>query len=174
MTTNLSAADISFLSSDVEDHTHFFRLWPNYYRQLMLSSHLKFVGRFQLTLFLLGNRLNPEVIVKWYIRRGMLHDHAARVHVARIITDHRDGKLANKTTYVMKATTSNGDAPSNYQFNNGHTIEQGEIQNVVTPSFARCHYDNVWTNAVKMLHLGTSREVHRYCGSSGFAKCANE
>ena len=100
----MSPDEIIFLKEHVEEHTHFLKFWPKYYRELMLSTHLKYLGRFQLTMFLLGNRLNPETIVQWYLGHRMLHDQAARVHVSGIIKAHKKGELENKTTFVMHAT----------------------------------------------------------------------
>jgi len=158
---DLSAEEITFLKEQVEEHTLDIVWWPRYYRELMLSSHLKYLGRFQLTMFLLGNRLNPETIVQWFIGHGMLKDQAARVHVSGIIKAHKLGELENKTTFVMHATTRDGDSAvqsgPHFMFQHGSVIAQGDVQPLVTPSFACYEEDNAWDNAMKMLRNNTSR-----------------
>ena len=47
------------------------------------------------------------------------------------------GKLEKYKVYVMQATKSNGDAPSEFVFRNGDIIVRGEDQPLVTPDFAK-------------------------------------
>jgi hypothetical protein len=155
----LTPAGVDFLRDHIEDHTYQLQWWPKYQRGLLLESHLKYAGRFQLTIFLLGNRLNPVTIASWYLGRNMLKDQAAKKHVAELIRGHMDGKLTKYDVYVMNATLANGDPPSMFEFRDGDKIARGEKQPLVTPSFA---YENLattgvpndWDHAIQLLTLG--------------------
>ena len=77
--------------------------WPLRMAEAVVSTHLPYKLRFQLTLFLLGNRVPPAIITEWYLRREMLKDESARRHVAGILLAHKSGKLEKdcRTTYVV-------------------------------------------------------------------------
>mgnify|MGYP006092283187 CR=1 FL=1 len=74
--------------------------WPVSTLTHMMSKHLKMPGRWNLTLFLLGNHAPPDVVASWYVQRQMLRDHDARSHVANLFQQHRDDKL-NVSTWVL-------------------------------------------------------------------------
>ncbi len=120
----LTPAGVDFLRDHIEDHTYQLQWWPKYQRELLLESDLKYAGRFQLTIYLLGNRLTPVTIASWFVGRNMLKDQAAKKHVAELIRAHMDGKLAKYDVYVMHATLANGDPPSMFEFRNGDSLER--------------------------------------------------
>jgi hypothetical protein len=62
----MSRADGSLLR-DIEQQIGPCLRWPSKFSDAMLSPHLRFPERWQLTLFLLGNRVPPTLIVEWYI-----------------------------------------------------------------------------------------------------------
>lgn len=86
----------------IEDLVGCITRWPSHMREMMLSTHLRFRERFQLTLFLLGNWLPPLVMVEWYIMRGMLKDRSARDNVADLIRQHMAGELETKGYMVWQ------------------------------------------------------------------------
>ena len=143
--------EVNYLRDRIEDQIGTVSAWPKSYRVLITSSHLNFNERFRLTIFLLANRLDPRTIAEWYQGRGMLRDTAARVHVAEIIRSHARGDLGRFEVYVMQATTPSGDAPSEYKFEDGTIIAQGEKQPLIAPSFAS-YDDSEWAEAFKMLN----------------------
>ena len=75
--------------------------WPLHNLEQMLSSHLTYQPRINLTLFLLGNQCPPDDYAEWVDSRNMLKDMPARAHVASLIKDHKDGKLSRFTTYML-------------------------------------------------------------------------
>ena len=104
--SSLSRRDAALLVT-IEAQIGSIMTWPSHMREKFLSSHLRFNDRFQLTLFLLGNRVPPLLIAEWYLYRGMLKDKSARENVASIIKQHMDGELESKgfKTWVMGATS---------------------------------------------------------------------
>ena len=85
----------------IEDLIGSFIIWPAWSRALMLSHHLVYGQRFQLTLFLLGNALPPVVIREWYTAQGCLRDQCAWRHVERLIADFKQDKLAECKFFDM-------------------------------------------------------------------------
>ena len=117
---------------------------PWHIQDMFVSDHLYYKDRFKLTVFLLNNRCPPPLIAEFYLVRGVLCDHSAKLHVASIIKDHRDGRLEEKgvTSYVMGATEPNGD-PS---------IGDRRYRTVCTPSFAyQFQHRHWWDEAIKDL-----------------------
>ena len=133
----LTKDGLAYLTNQVEDFTYQLRYWPPYYKDMLMCNHLYYTGRFQLTIFLLGNRLSPITIAEWYLGRNQLKNAAAKEHVAELFRGHMQGKLEKYKVYVMQATKSNGDAPSEFVFRNGDIIVRGEDQPLVTPDFAK-------------------------------------
>jgi len=65
------------------------RGWPKYMLSLMFKQgYLKNGERFSLTVFLLANGLQPELIVLWYARMRMLRDVSAHRHVEWLIKNY--------------------------------------------------------------------------------------
>ena len=146
----MNAFEVKYLQESIEDHVGMIKYWPKSYRELMLGNHLNFNQRFKLTTFLLANRLDPRTIADWYVYRGLLRDTAAKVHVAQIIRSHKKGELEKFEIYVMNATTRNGDAASEYKFEDGTIIAQGEKQPLIAPAFAN-YEDSEWDQAYQQL-----------------------
>ncbi len=69
--------------------------WPKRYLDMFWSkTSLKYRTRFELTVFLVGNGLQPATLRAWYKARQLLRDAAAQRHVDSLITamhDHRSG-----------------------------------------------------------------------------------
>lgn len=60
--------------------------WPLHLQQMFLSqSELSYAQRFELTMFLVGNGLNPDIVKEWYKLRGMVKDRVKMRHVNSII-----------------------------------------------------------------------------------------
>ena len=137
----MNTDEVQYLRDQIEDHTYQVHLWPNSFREMLISSHLNYSQRFQLTIFLLGNRLDPRTIGEWYKMRGMLRDDAARTHVADLFRSHAHGDLEKYDAYVMNATDKSGNPAVQYMFDNGHIICKGERQPLIAPAFS------LWTNS---------------------------
>jgi len=125
--------------------------WPHAEATLMLKDHIVMAERFRLTLFLLGNGLNPTTLAEWMITRRMLRDDSARNHICSMLDAHRTGKLEAKqyTTYVMLA----GMPPSKeFPYGSLATKAKDRVMVVAKPNFAdlpEClHF---WENAKRML-----------------------
>ena len=73
---------------------------PLWLTRLLLTTHLVYGDRESLTLFLLGNRCPPDLIVDWYIARKMLWDMSARMDVASVIKGHKAGKKPRKKVFI--------------------------------------------------------------------------
>ena len=73
----LTKDGLAYLMNQVEDFTYQLRYWPPYYKDMLMCNHLYYTGRFQLTIFLLGNRLSPITIAEWYLGRNQLKNAAA-------------------------------------------------------------------------------------------------
>ena len=142
---------------DIEEQVGSCMKWPYRFTEMMLSRHLRFPDRWQLTLFLLGNRCPPTLMTEWYIARGMLKDKSARDQVVDIIKKHKSGELSQqgRSTWVMDAT-----APPKPQWERKHKWDgvgdptEDKNQVIETPTFAfdwehECH----WDEAIKTLQL---------------------
>ena len=116
-------------------------LWPVNIAEAVVSTHLTFESRFQLTLFLLGNRVPPCVFTEWFLKRSMLEDASARRHVAGILLAHKTGKLEadSKTTWVVGAVDKEGNELKD------------KNQVIATPDFAQ-EEPQYWDEAIKKLH----------------------
>ena len=136
------------LKERIEEHMGSIQYFPAWVATMLLSTHLRYSDRFQLTLFMLGNGCAPIAYAEWLIKRGMLKDKAAREHVAGLISDHKSGKLeiAGRTCYVMAATHANGtDAPAKMK-----------IRPLYQPNFAMSH-PHYWSCAIAMLKMNTTQ-----------------
>jgi hypothetical protein len=117
----------------------------------------------QLTLFLLGNRCPPTLFVEWFIKRSMLRDHAARMHVADLIQQHKTGKLeaAGKTTWIMGTTKSKPLCLRKHKWDGVGDPTDDKVDVVATPSFAfDWEHSSLWDEAVQHLKhdYGTVRK----------------
>ena len=81
----LTKDGLAYLTNRVEDHTYQLRYWPPYYKDMLMCNHLYYTGRFQLTIFLLGNRLSPVTIAQWYLGRNQLKNAAAKQQEHRAV-----------------------------------------------------------------------------------------
>ena len=160
MRDDLDQQQLEYLQTHIEEHMFPLTSWQdrcpvgNRMATLLLSDHLMFSGRFQLTLFMLNNKCKPTVYVKWLMGRGMLHGADSCRHVADLIKDHMNGKLEaeGKTAFVMDATLPNGDAAI------------GEAQNwvVQTPHFASNVLERKeWEAAIRMLVGGPPSNLYK-------------
>jgi hypothetical protein len=75
--------------------------WPLHNVEQLLSSHLTYQPRINLTLFMMGNQCPPDLFAEWIISRNMLKDMPARVHVASLIKEHKAGQLSRFNTYML-------------------------------------------------------------------------
>lgn len=143
--------EVAYLRDRIEDHTYQVHLWPQSFRELLVSTHLNFNQRFRLTIFLLANRLDPRTICEWYTMRGMLRDDAARTHVAELFRAHAHGDLEKYEVYVMNATNKSGDPATEFKFDNGQIICKGEAQPLVAPAFSLWE-NSEWEQAYRSMH----------------------
>ena len=141
---------------DIEEQIGPCLKWPARFTELVLCSHLRFTERYQLTLFLLANRLPPTLMVEWYLARGMLKDKNARDQVADIIKQHKDGTLEQqgRTSWVMNATVSKPLSQRKHPWDGVGEPAEDKTQIIATPSFA-CDFqhEHHWTEAIKMLKM---------------------
>ena len=124
---------------DVEEHVGSCIRWPSNLTEAMLSTHLLFPDRWQLTLFLLGNRCPPSVFVTWFLTRHMLHDKAARDQVIDIIVKHKSGELERqgRTTWMMDATAPpKPPCIRKHQWDGVGDPTEEKVQTICTPTFA--------------------------------------
>ena len=123
---------------DIEEHVGSCMKWPSRFTEMMLSTHLRFPDRWQLTLFLLGNRCPPTLIVAWYTDRDMLKDKQARDQVADIIRQHRDGTLEQhgRTTWMMDATEDKPLILRTHPWDGVGMPAEDKNRTICTPSFA--------------------------------------
>lgn len=91
---------------------------PIEYALLLLSKHLNTRERFKLTLFVLGNGVDPCKYVHWLRRRrGVLADESARREIAGLIQRFAFGKLDRFSTYMLDAVSEKGDPlPANRRY----------------------------------------------------------
>ena len=148
---------------DIEEQIGACMKWPHRFTEMMLSTHLRFPERWQLTLFLLGNRCPPTLMAEWFITRGMLKDKAARDQVVDLIRKHRDGSLEQqgRTTWVMSAV-----APPTPVWERKHRWDgvgddlKDKNQIIATPTFAfDWEHQWHWDEAIKMLQAPASSLV---------------
>lgn len=115
---NMKAADYNLFKA-IEDKVGEITQWPLHLLTAMVSTHLTYQLRFQLTLFLLGNACPPGLMVEWYLQRKMLRDDSAHKHIANLVQEFATGKMEKWTTYVL---------PSKVTFKNSITsAEQKEM-----------------------------------------------
>lgn len=142
---------------DIEEQIGSCIKWPYRFTEMMLSRHLRFPERWQLTLFLLGNRCPPTLMVEWYLKRDMLSDKSARDQVSDLIRQHKTGKLEQqgRTTWVMDATVTKPIWERKHPWDGVGESPENKTQVIETPSFAFDWEHNYhWDEAVKMLQAG--------------------
>ena len=83
----------------LNDTSGHFITWPASQRTRLLSKHMSYTDRFQLTLFALVNGVVPVLYAEYLIARGSLKDMAARNHVAGLIDAHMRNGLAKYTAW---------------------------------------------------------------------------
>ena len=142
---------------DIEEQMGHCMKWPYRFTEMMLSRHLRFPERWQLTLFLLGNRCPPSLFAEWYVKRGMLHDKSARDQVIDIIKKHKSGELEQqgRSTWVMDAM-----APPKPVWDRKHPWDgvgepaEDKNQIIATPTFAfDWEHQWHWDEAIKTLQM---------------------
>ena len=126
------------LIASFEDYMPPLRRWPHWASQLFVSNHLRFSERLSLTKFLLLNHVPPIAIAEWYIESKSLKDKSARDHVADIIKAHKEGRLANSTSWLLDKTDAAGNDVKD------------KTTKLVAPSFVEDH-EYYWDDAVRML-----------------------
>ena len=87
--------------------------WPLHTLSQMLSTHLTYQPRINLTLFVLGNHCAPDLYAEWCMSRNMLKNKAAHLHVANLIKEHKAGQLARFNTYILPFRVSAPPKPLN-------------------------------------------------------------
>jgi hypothetical protein len=141
---------------DIEEHVGSCLKWPHRFTEMMLSSHLRFPERWQLTLFLLGNRLPPSLMVEWYMGRSMLKDKSARDQVADLIRQHKDGTLEQqgRTTWIMEATVTKPIWERKHKWDGVGDPTKEKNQLIATPSFAfDWQHQLAWDDAIAKLKM---------------------
>lgn len=142
---------------DIEEQVGSCLKWPHQYTEAMLSTHLRFPDRWQLVLFLLGNRCPPLLFTEWFMRRNMLKDKSARDQVADLIRQHLTGSLEQqgRTTWIMDATSTTPVWDRKRKWEGvGDPIEDKNMP-IQTPSFAfDWQHEWNWTEAIKLLKEG--------------------
>ena len=116
---------------------------PQKYAQALLSTHLKFKERRELTVFLLANRVPPTLLVKWYTVRKMLHDFSAKKDVADLLAKFAKGELDGQAQFTTFHINLRSTAPVNYIDEDGNMksmsttgyMPNGDYEYVCTPSF---------------------------------------
>lgn len=123
------------------DHVGPLNRWPINVAEAIVSSHLTYLSRFQLTLFLLGNRVPPSLFVSFFLKRNMLRDISARRHVAGLLLAHKSGKLEadGKTAWILGAVDGAGN----------DLIDKNQV--IATPRFA-AEEPQYWDEAIKKLN----------------------
>ena len=71
------------------------------FRRLFISPTLKYRERFTLTLFLLGNGVNPTMILEYYAANGTLRDVSALRSIKSLCQSYRDQTIPNFTSYDL-------------------------------------------------------------------------
>ena len=142
--------------------------WPNYVTTAIVSTPLKWDGRFTLTKFLLGNGVSPLLMAEYYLRRGMLSDASARENVANLIKQHQAGEWAAKgyTCWLMRATTTAPWPNGNHAWDGVGDPVRDKKRTIQTPSFANDD-GNEWDAAVELLMPGKVKSVGDYLMSMG-------
>lgn len=139
---------------DIEEHVGSCLKWPFRFTEMMLSTHLRFPERWQLTLFLLGNRCPPSLMVEWYISRKMLKDKSACDQIADLIQKHKDGTLEQqgRTTWIMEATVTKPWWLRAHRWDGVGDPADNKNQVIYTPSFAfDWQHEHHWTEAIAAL-----------------------
>jgi len=85
--------------------------WPAHYKRCLMSDHLKFGHRIGLFLFVIANGAPADALAEWVDIRGMLHDKAARQHMANLFADFKSGKKIGKMETHIIAPTMSGREP---------------------------------------------------------------
>lgn len=86
--------------------------WPLHNLSQMLSSHLTYQSRINLTLFALANQCPPTLYAEWCVSRNMLRDNSAHLHVANLIKEHKAGQLTRFTSYLLPFRVTAAPKPS--------------------------------------------------------------
>lgn len=139
---------------EIEEQTGAVIYWPYRFAEMMLSTHLRFSERWQLTLFLLGNRTPPRKIAEWYVARKMLKDKAARDQVIDLIKQHMTGKLEEngRSTWVMNATVDKPLFIRKHAWDSVGDPAEDKNQVIATPTFAfDWEHQWMWTDAIDIL-----------------------
>ena len=71
------------------------------FRRLFISPTLKYRERFKLTLFLLGNGVNPTMILEYYAANGTLRDVSALRSVKALCKSYIEQTISNFTSYDL-------------------------------------------------------------------------
>tara|TARA_R100000951_G_scaffold114443_2_gene118768 strand:+ start:1287 stop:1874 length:588 start_codon:yes stop_codon:yes gene_type:complete len=139
---------------DIEEHIGSCIKWPPHFTEMMLSTHLRFPERWQLTLFLLGNRCPPSLMVEWYLSRNALKDKSARDQVADLIRQHKDGTLEQqgRTTWVLDATEDLPAILRKHKWDGVGMPAENKTRAIFTPSFAfDWQHEWHWDEAIAVL-----------------------
>jgi hypothetical protein len=150
---------------DIEEHLGSCLYWPSRFTEAMLTTHLRFPDRWQLTLFLLANRCPPKLMIEWYMSRGMLKDKSARMQVADLLHKHMNGTLEKQgyTTWIMQATSTKPVWERKHKWDGVGDPVQDKVQVISTPSFAEDYqHQHHWDEAIDMLKLPEQVTPVRY------------
>ena len=144
LASELKGWERKLLKDTIEEHAGSIQYWQWKMAERLLSRHLVFKDRFQLTLFMLQNKIPPVLIAQWMIKRKMLRDQSARMMVAGVIKSHMEGKLEDLgiIAQMLDATDGAGNPlplPATYF-------------PVFTPNFAHdWQHQHFWEEAIEML-----------------------
>lgn len=141
---------------DIEEQVGSCLTWPVRMTEALLSTHLHFPERWQLSLFLLGNRCPPVLMADWYLKRGMLKDKAACEQVADLIKKHKTGELERqgRTTWIMDATVTKPVWDRKHPWDGVGDPAENKNQVIETPHFASdWQHEHHWDTAVQLLKM---------------------
>lgn len=152
----------------IENHVGMIDQWPAHMLHDIVGDHLNHHQRWSCTLFMLANQCPPDLWAEWLLTRGMLKDQSARFHVASLIADHQDSKLAKYSTYMLPFRCTVITVPPADQKHRWDGVgdpcsgdKHSYIFPVYTPTFADptspYSMHTMWWKAINMLKLNNIR-----------------
>lgn len=138
--------------------------WPVRHTEQMLSTHLRFSDRFGLTVFLLGNRCPPCLIVEWYLTRNMLKDQSAKDNIVEILYKHMTNQLEAFSTFTVNSQVEIPPSVKKSKWDVGEQVPPDDKRfSVVAPSFA-FDYQHQWHWVDAMRQLNPNHSLLRQLG----------
>ena len=137
------------LLGELLEHAPPLEQWPWWASEMLLSRHLRYNDRKQLTLFILINRIPPVKYAEWLQVRKVLKDDNARNHVASLIHEHKTGAIEAKgyTSVCVDRTLENGDP---------HPTKRTVVKTPYEFALSEPHH---WDAAIRMLKTGSIKPI---------------